>query len=102
MGTEKGRPVAKKGPAARKKRTRQTAFTYGQLDEQLRALGFTARTLKGEARVYTHEQTGARIFQPDISLDREVLPHHLADARHVLDDYGLGELDNGQIAPAKP
>jgi hypothetical protein len=80
----------------------KTALTYRQLDEQLRALGFTAQTLKGEARVYTHKQTGARIFQPDIPLDREVLPRHLADARFVLDDYGLGELNNGQIAPTKP
>jgi hypothetical protein len=80
----------------------KTAFTYRQLDEQLRALGFTAWTWKGKARVYTHDRTGARIFQPDISFDQEVLPHHLADARHVLDDYGLGELDNGRIAPRKP
>lgn len=80
----------------------KTAFTYRQMDEQLRALGFTAWTQKGKVRVYTHEQTGARIFLPDISFDRKVLPHHLADARHVLDDYGLGGLDNGQIASAKP
>ena len=79
----------------------KTAFTYRQMDEQLRALGFNAWTWKGKARVYTHEQTGARIFLPDIAFDREVLPHHLAVARHVLDDYGLGELDNGQMIPRK-
>ena len=81
---------------------RKTAFTYLQMDEQLRALGFTSRTWNGKARVYTHEQTGARIFLPDIPFDQEVLPHHLAVARHVLDDYGLGELKNGRMAPTKP
>lgn len=70
----------------------KTAFTYGQLDERLRALGFSARTLKEKARIYKHEQTGARIFLPDAPLNEEVLPHHLAVTRHVLDEYNLGDI----------
>ena len=80
----------------------KAAFTYRQMDEWLRALGFTAWAQEGKARVYKHEQTGARIFLPDILLEQEVLPHHLFVARHVLDDYGLGALDNGQIASTRP
>jgi len=68
----------------------KTTLTYGQLDERLRVLGFSARTQKGKARIYKHELTGARIFLPDVSLKEEVLPHHLAVTRHVLEDYNLG------------
>ena len=70
----------------------KTILTYGQLDERLRVLGFSARTQKGKARIYKHELTGARIFLPDVSLKEEVLPHHLAVTRHVLEDYNLGDL----------
>ena len=72
---------------------RKTAFTYGQLDEKLRALGFTVHTQKGKARIYTHEQTGARVILPDVSFDEKVWPPNLVAARHVLDDYSLGDLD---------
>ena len=30
----------------------KTAFTYRQLDERLRTLGFSVRTQKGKARIY--------------------------------------------------
>lgn len=70
----------------------KTAFTYTQLDERLRALGFSARTLKGKARIYKHEQTGARIFLPDVPFNEEVLRHHLAVTRHVLEEYDLGDI----------
>jgi hypothetical protein len=79
----------------------KATFTYRQLDESLRALGFSVRTLKGKARIYQHEPTGARIFLPDAPFDREALPAHLVVARHVLDDYDLGEIENGRIVPAK-
>lgn len=71
-------------------------FTYGDLDERLRHLGFTAHTLKGQARVYRHEQTGASVYLPDTAFDQEVMWRHLVAARHVLDDYNLGELNGVQ------
>lgn len=71
-------------------------FTYGLLDEKLRALGFITRTQKGKARIYRHEKTGARIILPDASFEEEVLPHHVAVARHVLAEYNLGEMDREQ------
>lgn len=70
----------------------KTAFTYSQLDERLRALGFTARIQKGKSRIYKHERTGARIFFPDVPLNDSVLPYHLAVTRHVLEDYNLGDI----------
>jgi predicted RNA binding protein YcfA (HicA-like mRNA interferase family) len=77
------------------------ALTYGLLDERLRALGFTARTQKGKARIYRHERTGASIILPDAPFDQEVLSHHLIVARRVLKEYDLAGLDNGQIVPMK-
>lgn len=69
------------------------AFTYGLLDERLRALGFTAHTQKGKARIYKHEQTGARIILPDVPFNEDVLPHHLAVTRHVLKEHNLGDTE---------
>lgn len=76
----------------------KTAFTYGLLDEQLRALGFTVRIQKGKARIYRHGHTGASIILPDVPFDEEVLLQHLAVARHVLNEYDLGEIDRGQVS----
>lgn len=78
---------------------RNGAFTYGVLDERLRRLGFTARTQKGKARIYRHERTGASVFLPDAPFEDEVLPHHLAVARHALREYNLGDIDCGQVIP---
>jgi len=72
-------------------------FTYGLLDERLRALGFTAHTQQGKARIYKHEQTGASIILPDTCFEDEVLPRHLVVARRVLKDYNLGDLDEEQV-----
>jgi predicted RNA binding protein YcfA (HicA-like mRNA interferase family) len=77
----------------------EAAFTYGLLDERLRALGFTARTRKGKARIYRHEQTGASVILPDAPFDEEVLPHHLLVTRHVLNEHNLGDIDQGQTIP---
>lgn len=72
---------------------RKPTFTYRDLDDRLRSLGFTAHTLKGKARVYRHEQTGASVFLPDTPFEAEVMWRHLVAARHMLDDYNLGELN---------
>ncbi len=69
------------------------AFTYRQLDARLRALGFSVRTQKGKARIYRHERTGASVILPDAPFDQEVLPHHLAVARHALQEYDLESLE---------
>lgn len=69
------------------------AYTYGLLDEKLRALGFTVHTQKDKARIYRHEQTGARIFLPDAPFDEDTLPHHLVVVRHVLEEYDIKDID---------
>jgi hypothetical protein len=70
-------------------------YTYGLLDEKLRALGFTAHTQKDKARIYQHEQTGARILLPDAPFNEDVLPHHLAVVRHVLKEYDIKDIAQG-------
>ena len=77
----------------------KTTFTYGLLDEGLRPLGFTARTQKGKARIYRHVQTGASVILPDVPFEEEVLPHHLAVARHVLEEYNPGTSIRGKFSP---
>ena len=79
----------------------KATLTYGLLDERLRALGFTAHTQMGKARIYRHEPTGASIILPDAAFDQEVLPHHLVVARRVLREYDLADLDNGQVVPLR-
>ena len=70
-------------------------YTYGLLDEKLRALGFIVYTHKDKARIYNHEQTGARIILPDAPFNEDVLPHHLAVVRHVLEEYNINDIDRG-------
>src|SRR5205807_115265 len=67
----------------------------------LRALGFAARTLKGKARIYRHEQTGASVILPDTRFDEKVLPHHLVVARRVLKDHNLGDLGEEHVDTIK-
>jgi hypothetical protein len=76
-------------------------FTYGMLDARLRALGFTAHTQKGNARIYRHTQTGASVMLPDTPFADEVRPHHLVVARRVLNEHELGDLDAAQNNPTK-
>ncbi len=77
----------------------KTAFTYGLLDERLRALGFTAHTQKGKARIYRHDKTSASIILPDAPFEEEVLRHHLAVIRHVLKEHNLDDPDCGPVIP---
>jgi predicted RNA binding protein YcfA (HicA-like mRNA interferase family) len=79
----------------------EAEFTYGLLDERLRALGFTVHAQKGKARIYKHKQMGASIILPDAPLDKEALPHHLAVVRHVLKEYNIGENDRETAIPSK-
>jgi hypothetical protein len=69
----------------------RTEVTYGQLDKVLRSLGFSCRDVKlrGEARVYEHEETGARFIFPAFAMSDGVLDYHLLGARTSLDLYGL-------------
>jgi len=67
----------------------ETAMTYSQLDEGLRALGFTVRTVEGKARIYKHSATGASVFLPDTDLGDSVIPHHLNLVRSVLNEFDI-------------
>jgi predicted RNA binding protein YcfA (HicA-like mRNA interferase family) len=67
----------------------EKATTYGHLDETLRSLGFTARTVEGRARIYKHERAGATIILPDAPFGEQVLPQHLIVVRTILKEYGL-------------
>jgi predicted RNA binding protein YcfA (HicA-like mRNA interferase family) len=74
----------------------KTAFTYRDLDERLRALGFSVHTQKGRARIYRHEQRGASVILPDAPFGEEVLPHHLAVTRHALKEYDMADLETAK------
>jgi predicted RNA binding protein YcfA (HicA-like mRNA interferase family) len=71
----------------------KSTLTYAELDNRLRALGFSVHTQKEKARIYTHEDSGARVILPDTPLRGEVLPHHLAVVRHTLKMHNLENLD---------
>ena len=70
-----------------------TDFTYRQLDQVLRSLGFACRPARHEppGRVYEHEATGAVIMLPAVSESDKVLEHHLAAVRVELDNFGLAD-----------
>ena len=70
---------------------RDTVKTYGDLDEALRSLGFTARVVPAKARVYKQEATGATIILPEAAFGDPMLPHHLVVVRTVLKDYGISD-----------
>lgn len=71
----------------------RTEVTYGQLDKALRSLGFTCRAVKlrGNARIYEHEATGARFIFPDFPDTDGVLDYHLLGVRTSLDLFGIAD-----------
>jgi hypothetical protein len=70
-----------------------TEVTYGQLDKVLRALGFSCRTvtLRTQALVYEHQETGAVIILPAAPESKRALPHHLAAVQGTLKEYGIAD-----------
>jgi hypothetical protein len=72
---------------------RRTQVTYGQLDQVLRALGFTCRpgTNDPPGRIYEHKQAGAIIMLPASPEREKVYEHHLASARSELEDFGIAD-----------
>jgi hypothetical protein len=48
----------------------RTEFTYGQLDEVLRSLGFSCRVVPSDTpkRVYEHVPSGARVCLPFLTM----------------------------------
>jgi len=65
--------------------------TYGQLEEVLRALGFSLRGIVKQNKLYRHEGTGAVVSFPDLPADDPVMQHHLVAARMVLDANGIAD-----------
>ena len=63
--------------------------TYGRLTEILQSLGFSLHEPKPGVRVYKHAETGATIILPSFPDNDRVYWHHLADARGILDAYGI-------------
>ncbi len=79
----------------------EAPMTYSQLDEELRALGFTVRTVEGKARIYKHSGTGASVYLPDTGLGDPVIPHHLALVRSVLHEFGIAAPLDLTLKPQK-
>jgi hypothetical protein len=72
---------------------KRTDFTYGQLENTLRAFGFTCRPGKNDppGRIYEHKKTGAIVMLPALSESEKVYEHHLVAARMELDDFGIAD-----------
>ena len=68
----------------------EKSVTYARLDETLRSIGFSSRTLEGRARIYKHP-SGATVILPDSPFDDPVIPHHLAMVGTVLADYDISD-----------
>ena len=72
---------------------RRSNFTYGQLEDVLRAFGFTCRpgTNDPPGRIYEHKKTGAIVALPAFPESDKVYAHHLLTARMALDDFGIAD-----------
>ncbi len=65
--------------------------TYGQLDEALRALGFSVRVVEGKTRLYQHKATGSLIFLPERPATDVAIPRHMLAVRTTLENYGIAD-----------
>src|SRR5262245_42978495 len=81
------------GPSGRSAVMKRTEVTYGQLDKDLRSLGFPCRALKKEppTRVYEHKESGALLTVPALPLTDFVLDRHLVAARTIVNLFGIAE-----------
>jgi hypothetical protein len=72
---------------------KRSEVTYGQLDQVLRALGFSCRPSRNDppGRVYEHPPTGAMILLPAMVDRDKVFEHHLAAVRGELDHFGIAD-----------
>jgi hypothetical protein len=71
---------------------KRTEVTYAQLDQVLRALGFSCWSSRTAppARVSEHE-SGATCTTPPFPMDDFVLDYHLIAARTILDLFGIAD-----------
>lgn len=67
-------------------------ITYGKLDKILRSLGFTSRMSTDNAplaRMYQHEESGARFTLPAFPENDKVLTYHLVAVIGNLENFGI-------------
>ena len=67
--------------------------TYGQLEQVLRAFGFTCRPGNNNppGRIYEHKKTGAIVALPAFPETDKVYRHHLLSAQIELDNFGIAD-----------
>ncbi len=67
--------------------------TYGQLEQVLRAFGFTCRPGSNDppGRIYEHKKAGAIIMLPAFPESDQVYEHHLEAARSELNNFGIAD-----------
>ena len=72
---------------------KRTDVTYGQLENVLRALGFTCRPGNNDppGRIYEHPPSGAIVMLPAYPESDKVYEHHLAAARWEVDHFGIAD-----------
>jgi hypothetical protein len=75
-------------------------FTYGNLEDALITLGFDKKT-REDRIIYAFEDSDAIIVLPIKKKEEQVLPWHLAVARHTVTEFGVAELADFEAALEK-
>lgn len=72
---------------------RRSEVTYGQLDEVLRAFGFSCRPSEKDppGRIYEHRRTGALVMLPTFPAGEKVYAYHLITVQAELDNFGIAD-----------
>ncbi|MSU78242.1 MAG: hypothetical protein EXS16_09115 [Gemmataceae bacterium] len=68
-------------------------FTYGQVDNVLRALGFSRHEFETHSKGvrYDHKESGAIIILPLLPKRNRMLDYHYALVRGTLEDFGVAD-----------
>ena len=74
---------------------KRSEITYGQLNRAMSLLGVTHRRCADEPPtiVYEHPDRGPMFMLPAFPQRSRVFLHHLAEARTLLDQFGIAEPD---------
>jgi len=64
------------------------SFSYGQLEDALRALGFQKHDVQGSHCYFTHPTSDIVLTYPPYTRSTLALERHVVATRHFLDEYG--------------
>jgi hypothetical protein len=79
---------------------KNSVVTYEDLENALISLGFSKKRSEKEV-IYLFQDSDAIIILPNKQKEEQVLPWHLAVARHTVTEFGVAELADFQAALEK-